>query len=1113
MARTPLLNRDALINAENAQDDPNKTTIPYSELQGRAWGRDSSIAHLERRRAEHDFMINDPHEPEYEITQEKYDEVVKDIPDYLRSNFGRAQSDEHADRIASDLRILLQENDLIASQGARGVLATLSAAVGDPVNLIPLVGAPKLAVGATKLARGLRLGLIGIGEGVAAEAIIQQAGTGLGRPEDLLYAGVGGFVVGGAFGAILGKTKTQQIQLQADELELVGNLMYAESIGAKLTPSGEALLAKVRGDGSLVATDAEVAELHAILNQGREGSTGVGADEASPIDHNLTEYDDDFEAILTKLEEGEVGASSLGILRKDLTGRLLQHPDPLIRGLGGVMAEDSVMHKGVNYKTASELQNLLHKTTSAEYYRDFDVNYKEYAKNNGIPWLTRGGMDNRAKFATAVGQHMRGTKVSKDKNVIAHAKKQSELYAKRLKVLKESGVKGFDDIPEDPNFLPRHHESGKLLAFTTKYGDEGLVAVVAHSLRKAIPELDDVKLNKIARGYTKVIQKVDADINQVSVYHGMDIEGSEDVIRQIMREADIPEGDIEDILTDLISNAQASQVAKPKTGVISTAKRRLNLDESARLKIRNIENNQMEDAGFADILDDNVEALWERYNRVTSGHAAIAEATGLKSPQEFDNLIKRIKDRNRNDKTGRTKDAVNIVTAIYNHTVGRSLEKDPDGNLARTARLLRSYNYARVGGQFGQAQLAEIGNGIGQVGLRAMLQSIPEFGRMWKLAKDGKLADDAFREIEEFIGTGTDYLRNPLSTRPDDLGYTGKWGWVDDSLQYAGRFVSVASGMAPINAGMHRFFARGMAHKITNLAFKKELSPKDLRRLEALDIDDKMAERIFEQIRLKSSFSKGLITGRKLRTFNPDSWDDAGAREALRFAIHRKSRQIIQENDIGGQFLWMQGSVGKSVVQFRTFAQGAFYKQTLRSVNGIKEGDFSYVISLMFSMMITSMVYMGGKMANYKLQEAIGGITKKDREKYEDDMSWRSIGTAAAARTGQFSLIPLIYDSVANATGGTIKPQFSGTRISEQASGAFSPEDILGNPTSDAATKFFEAFQIPFKIADPEKTVTQNQARRVASLVPPYKVLGVQQIMNSIADSMVDLQDNEDVDR
>ena len=216
----------------------------------------------------------------FELTQEKLDELAKDLPDEFRDEFAHAHSDGHALQIRATLLDHLEMEEKIYSDGVfSGTMKRLLASFTDPGAYAAIIAT----------------------EGLLAPVVVLQK---MGRAGRIIKRGLAG---AGSFGAIEGYLASQRPDLDIDDV------MHGILIGAVLggvlgikTPKGKPDAFTKSAQKSLDESDAK------LLPPDPKGGPSVliTADNPNPIKPNgertLAFYDDTFDMALatTKRADG-----------------------------------------------------------------------------------------------------------------------------------------------------------------------------------------------------------------------------------------------------------------------------------------------------------------------------------------------------------------------------------------------------------------------------------------------------------------------------------------------------------------------------------------------------------------------------------------------------------------------------------------------------------------------------------------------------------------------------------------------------------------------------------------------------------------------------------------
>ncbi len=986
-------------------------------------------------------------DPEFRYDEELWNELTTDLPDEYHSIFDDAVSLSHARALRERADEMVESDAKLAQLGGTGTALRVGAAVFDPIA----IGASVLTEGlaapivygakATRLTRALTAGGSAAAANAAIEGYIatQDPTRGAG---DVLLAGATGLALGGALGAFVPSRMDADLERVARDIQ--------KEVGQ----------GPVGNQGSLGAAVAEV-----------DASTLTAAERQ----------------LLNA--EANSPTSAFGKARIDMVGQLKQSEHPIVRALAGSLAEDGVGNAdgSILTRTASENVSLAMKTRMTQFYRTAEPAYKEWLKEMGAPFWKRSMY--REDFFSEVGKAVRRQDGFYTDNVQINkvANAMRSMQRDLLSFAKEKGIRGFDNVAENSEYLMRVFHHRKLDEMFQKFGEAPVRRMVARSMMKASDELEHFEAHAIAKAYLKSIRSQKyADVQLSRVFS----EDQADILEEMLMDAG-------ELTSEQIANI-VSTVRKPQTtdGSIARAKRRVRLDESYRDTYIDEAGNQFT-LGIEDFLDNNAERLMTLYTRQISGAGFMEEALSrfriervngdvdAQAPS-FQTITSHIRDtaNEYGMKPSQLKAEIDKLETLYKSVLGIPLNKT--GRLSESLRMLRDYNFIRVMNQVGFAQVAEIGNILGHAGWRATLQHVPALRKIYSRAQNGKMEDDLLDEIEVIWGIGTDRLRHTFTNRMDDYGvYEGAGiGAMDNALQRAKHITADISLMSPVNMALQRMAGRAAIQRWMNDALGEGRGISKSR-LHAMGMDEDMAARVKAQMADHVVTQEGVL-GRAVKKLNIDEWTDEEASSAFINAIDRWSKKIIQENDIGQMSQWMTTDLGKTLVQFRSFMVAAWTKQTL---SGLHHRDWDTFVAWSTS------ILFGG--LSYTAQTHINSLGRDDRAKYlSERLSPEALGRSAFQRAGFATIVPGATDSLLWAVG--YEPVFSYGRTTGLSSNA-----LLGNPTTDLFDNTIKAGRgLVASSARSDYDFSQQDLRALTSISPFQNAMGIRNFYHLLGQNL-----------
>jgi len=1033
-----------------AQREAEGDEASLGEAASAAFELTNSLAAL--RRMEETVSEDDPN---FVLTKPLLDELTTDIEPEFHPNFAEARSEKHARQIRD--RILQEKADAetVASRGWQGVGLMLGAAIADPVAL-GLSAATGGTVGmlskAGRLRRFLAAGSLSAAENAAVEALIASSSQTQGI-EDVLYSGIGGFILGGGIAALPRAQNDRALQI-AEEI--------ADSIDRQL----------------LSKAGVKVAE--------PLRSTGAAQVRSQPVVPN------EFTA-----EELNAPRTAFGNLRFDIIGRLKSSDHGPTRAFASKLAEDAVGNADRSIPTeigASEIASNLRARWETQFYRTADGAFDEWLSESQLPWTAR--YTQRDAFFRAVTEAVR-TGNATSPAVAKAAKTMREIYADVLSKAKEAGVFGFENVETNPRYITRLFSQENIRNLDAKYGTAAIEQLLRGAVRSAT-DVDDELAGKIARGYWKKLRRLGAGLD-VHVARSLSPD-AQDVLREVLEDSDLPDVDIDRIFAAITPSKEQQPTSR--------ARRRTLLDEDFALKIENPATGEIDTVRVSDLFENNAETIMSSYLSQLSGHVALARK-GIRSRREFTKYLEQLQADaiHKGVPQAVAEDNAASLRKLYDAITGAPLESDPMSTYAQVGRLLRDTNFVRVMNQTGLAQATELGNILSHAGIREMLAHIPEFRKMLSRAKSGELADDELAdELELWIGLGTDRLRHPVRLQPQERGQAFDVPRLPDgmnkalqkydtALQYGKRVTADISLMSPIVMAQQRLAMKSIAQKFVNLAHGERKWRKE--RLAQLGLSPQMTDRILEQIRKHTDTEpSSFFAGRKVKRLNIEKWmaDDAEAADAFVMATYRLGRRIIQENDVGAMPLLVHSTLGKLLFEFRTFMLGAWTKQTLSNIH---MRDMEAAQSFLFTSLLASTLYM--------VQASFNSLGRPDAQEYRDErLDPAEIAKASFQRAGWSSLMPATYDTVSTLTFAD-KPTFAYGRSTGLGSGL-----LQGNPTVDLLDNAGRATKgVVSSLLRDDYDYSQDDFRAATSLLWFKNAFGVTNAINLLSNNLPEDSRNE----
>ena len=1036
-------------------------------------------------------------EPNYDfrLDDETFDDLSKDINPEYWDEFSNASSLAQAYQIKQRLLDAQDANKKLSTLGFGGTALRVGAAILDPTALVadlvtfgvarPFIYAKK----AMRYSKYIRGGVVGAGQAalLTAPVIMSDPTRDL---EEIAYAAVMGGAITSGLTRFLGPKHPDINAFDAKAREF-GTAMERKNLtqqGYKITESGE----KYFASDKLPNINENIDEVDELL-KGQANVKGTSKNIYSKKEKEMIsdiEEGVDADDLLNNFFDRIDTTPNVGFAkgRFDKSSVLRRSDNPYMRSASEKLLEDTVGNKDFSRSilTADIQKNNYAGTRMASFYREYEPAFTQYLKDIGKSTRFKSyNLTDRMEFSNLVSRAVRG-EVTGMPAVNQAAEATKRLFKRMLDDLREDGVEGAADILDNPNYFPRHWSLSRMQDVQERIGDaakgisgeKNLINFLKNSLVKGSTNLSDVDGLKLAGHIYRMIKtsKFSDGFSVDRILKTTD----ENVLRNVI--ADYTNLDINEI-QDLVKVLLKTQ----KPNVPSRLKRRASFDETHEELINGI------DVKFSDLLDNNTEGIVGAYINQMSGHVAFAR-TGIKSKQDYQKILNEIRKgydlpevaKKYKTRTGQIRKNFELATleTIYKNIIGIPTEANIKGGTATVLRNLRKYNYANVFNQVGFAQIPEMGNIIGTAGVRAFIKYIPEFKNILTRAKDGKLSNEFLDEIETLIsGTGSNRLVDSVINRTDDFaGMTSKIGKIEKTLDVASRITSDFSGFHAVDTLSRRLATITSFDKMARHATGKlKLKPRDIKRYRNIGFSDEELQSVFRNIKENSSFIEGGLTGRKIRRLNVDNWDDQDLVNKMSLYMNRHLRRVIQENNYGEMMaMGADGSIGKTLFQFRNFVTTAYSKQLL---HGLHMRDFTFASSFLTSTMLAGLVYVGQTYA-----QSVGKTGAERDEFFEDRLSAKAIGRATFQRNTYSTLVPAITD-----TGAYL---FGFDPFLNYRSSGLETNIVTGNPTYSLIQNIGRAASSTGKaVFDDEYDFSKKDAYKWLRIAPYQNMLGVRNIL------------------
>jgi hypothetical protein len=1021
---------------------------------------------------------------DFKFTEEDFKEITQGInPDYW-DNFADASSKAQAYQIREKILQAQDANQKLETLGWKGTGLRVAATLTDPTALIAdavTFGVARPFIYANKASRAskyIKSGLVGAGQAGLVSAPVLAADPTRDLDELGYIMAAGGFITAGLT-RFLAPKHPDILEFEAKSQKFANAIERTtlENDGFKITPQGEKYFG-AKKEISLNKNINEVDELYKDqLKNIPVNQLKYSPQELDTIKSIKEGFGDDelLNSFFDRIDQTPGTANPLKV-RLDKSFVLRRSENPLMRSASEKIAEDPVgnIDKSTSILTADLHKNNYAATKMTQFYKDYEPAFRDFLKETGKSTnFIKYNYNDRLEFARLVSNATRG-EATDLKSVQRGAEASKKLFKNFLDDGKKYNVKGMEDIIDNQNYFPRHHSIAKYQDVQEKIGQQNIVKFLSNSLIKGSTNLTEESALKIANNIFKIVTR--SKLRDGFAINRLLKSTDEIDLKNLIKDyADLSETEINDLVKALIKDRKPNLPAR--------LRRRASFDESHEEVINGFR------IKFSDLLNNNTESVVGGYIQQLSGHIALARI-GIKSKEDYNKILNRIKDgyslpevsAKYKGVIGENKKKFELETleTIYKNIIGVPTEADVTGTYATIARNIRKYNYANIFNQIGFAQIPELANVIANAGVKSFVKYIPEFKTILSRAKTGKLKN-------EFLD-GSNRLVDSVINRTDDFaGVTTSVGKIEKTLDVASRITSDFSGFHIIDTLSRRLATISSFDKLARHAFGElKLTASDLARYRNIGFTDADLQSVLKNIREKSSFVEGGLTGRKIRRLNIDQWEDQDLVNRMSLYMSRHLKRVIQEANYGEMIaIGADSTTGKLLIQFRNFMFTAYGKQL---VHGLHMKDFTAFSAAMSSAFLASLVYI----AQTYIQ-SIGKGRQQKEDFLEKQLDPLAIGRAAFQRSTYSTIFPSLID--AGAYLGGFNPLFNYRTTGLDAN------IITGNPTYSLFVNASNAVRNTGKaIFDDQYDFSKSDANKWLRILPYQNMLGIKNVMQYLID-------------
>lgn len=900
-------------------------------------------------------------DPEFHPTLGFYEENFADIPADLHEHLYDAESQAELDYKADQLRErLVQEQrfDAMGTPDQIGLLVAATIADAPAMALATVAGA--VTGGATTAAVGTRLGI---------------TGTRIAR------------VVGGAAGVATEAAIQEAILASKDPLKNEQTVMLAGLMGLGFGTVGSGI------GQSVVARQVNKAAKKDAKNLG-DRLIREAAQEVAGTKKPQRTFNDVIESTtanvpnaLDELYKG-VPTSDAGALRNvgiDMTSQLKRSKDPEFQRMGNILGEDGPYGGGATMALEFDVTT---RPVLADGLAGIEDGYKAWTKENNIGYVHRSFHKGRQAFDEEVALVARNVKKSDSPAVNKAAKASQKFFKEMLDVAKKSGVKGFDDIATDLNYVTRQYDSNSFRRVTQQYGADAekiIKRTIVGAIKAADNEFDDEIAGLIAKGIHR--RSMSTAIAPDQKFTTIVTNDFKEELMGILEDAGTDAKKIEEILNRLTKKSDKG---------LDVSKRRINMEEGFV--------DSESGLAFTDLLENNIEQIMTRYARSVGGASAAAKF-GFETPDSLIRHLEKTADKALASGTlseGQAKAMRRKSINLANQILGRPNEEH--GAFAKVAQTLMDYNYIANSGGFALASLPEMMITTAENGLAATLKHVPMANKFIKDIRDGIPPDQDLLNVLGSFGVGRDWdMMNAFVRIAEDDALNSVSNKGIQALNAGKRIASKASGLPQLTRFSQLVAGKSTIQKFADMAVSgKPVKMKQWIRQLGFE-DETQLQNMFTGLKKYSKTQPGIVKGQKVVGLDFDGWmaEDPAAATQFMYAVARRVNHQIQRNLPGELPEFMSKTWGRLVMQFKTFGLAAYGKKTL---NALARRDLESMVAVGYTTTAAAMIYAARM---YALS-----FTRDDPERFlQERLSPKNMVKAAIQRSGYASILPTMIDN------------------------------------------------------------------------------------------------------
>ena len=637
--------------------------------------------------------------------------------------------------------------------------------------------------------------------------------------------------------------------------------------------------------------------------------------------------------------------------------RLARSPSSIMRGLGHMILSDP-QGAGRGHVPAAIYQDTFMNRIVQTAADDEYTARMDWARAQGIsPVAVLNNdkrmmeFDNQIVLAIRSGDH-------DDPNIMKAADARRRMFSEALKMRKQYGVRGFENVEDHPSYWSFLPDGSKMHEAVRRHGRERVIETLAQAYENGRFRIPARTAKVLANAqYARTINRNLKARNEVqSILGGRDLENLRNDLKSV--------GFDDERIDDLIDTFQRVDMEQ-------------NVSDRAKLSLGASISYQHNGLRMVDMIDTSHNVAL-RYSREASADAALA-TQGFKSRFEFEETVREGERVSKNILDDQIRDAENAgdsararklrkeseevsldadmlmdsVKMLY----GQSLDVRSDGTispLTRAARMSGKYtNIVRLTWN-GPASIAENANALVNFGFSTVARNtrLKDFTQIGKLRKSPEL-QGMYRLMGAYGQEGAWYKnRNYLLQTMDEFDqnkieqiFNNYSGFVSNKTQLLSAFRSIQHGSEDLAM-------RSMLDRFISISNGQHTpTRRDWDNIERAGMTREEMEIVFREMRERPEYVN--VDGERVQTFSGDGLEPE-LRDKLGAAMNSMLARQMQKSFTGDTPIWMNKAVGQLITQFRGFSLVAIERQVAAGFRGDKIG---MGLKVMFGAMLGGAAY------------------------------------------------------------------------------------------------------------------------------------------------------------